>query len=165
MAMDKIKRSFTWLRRSLEIIDKTTLPGQILDEVRPGLDTFGWDVPEYEFVTTATGGATNLTRLPNVPEGEAHLFLACDVSTDDPVGTKDVSIAIENIANSNVTLEGTVSIPAGSFLSLTRPILVTSGSNLMGLARIAIPIGQIFTVRGMFIRLQPGEYLASSPFG
>ena len=51
MARDKIKRSFLWLRRTLEIIDKTTLPGEILGEVRATLDTFGWDrLPSEQFL-------------------------------------------------------------------------------------------------------------------
>ncbi len=165
MAMDKIKRSFLWLRRSLEIIDKTTLPAEILGEVRPTLDLFGWDLPVYEFISTVAAGVATTTRLAPVPEGETHLFCACDISHNDPVGSKDMSIQLENVGGSQVALTQTVGLNANFFVALRRPYLVTAGSNLMGVSRNAIALGSQFTIRAMFIRLTPGEYLPGTPFG
>lgn len=166
MAIDKIKRNFVWLRKVLRITEKTTLPGQILGEIRPALDTFGWDLPPIQFVSQSTPGVTTATILPVVPEDEAHLFFACDIFHDDPVGSKDIAILYRKGTIEEVGVQGTVDNVVEKFLvTLPRPMLVQAGSSLMGRATSSIAAGSDFIIRGLFVRLKPGEYLAASPFG
>lgn len=166
MAIDKIKRSFVWLRKVLRITEKTTLPGQILGEIQPALDTFGWDLPPIEFVSKTTPGITTATFLPVVPEGEAHLFFACDVFHSDPVGSKDIAIVYVKQVLEEVGIAGTLDNAVEKFLiTLGRPMLVPAGSGLAGRATTSIAAGSDFIIRGLFVRLKPGEYLTASPFG
>jgi len=43
MATDKIKRAITWIRKSLDITEKTTNPGTVDGTIQPTIDTFGWE--------------------------------------------------------------------------------------------------------------------------
>lgn len=160
-----INRPFSWLKKVLQITEKTVAPDTLLSGVNPTVDVFGWERFLPERAVTTAAGSTTTTRLLPVPEGEAHLFLACDISHDDPIGSKDMSLQYENELGNQVALERTAGLNANFFITLTRPILVTAGNNLMGVSRNAIAVGSNFIIRGMFIRLEPGEYLYGSPFG
>ena len=171
MPIDKVKRAFTWLRKSLRIIDKTTLPGEILGEVRPTLDVFGWDLiaenpPEQ--VNNSSAGATLFTRLPPVPEGEVHLFLTCDAEHTDPVGSHILRIDYRDetaLAESTIVSVATGTALFDDRVIIRRPILVTPGARLVVISSDSIPIGSVLNIRGHFVRLNLGEYFAGSPYG
>ncbi len=166
MARSGINRGLMWLRKTLQITEETESPQVLSETLRPVIDVFGWDLPPIQNESVATAGVTVITRLPAVPEGESHLIFACDISHDDGVGSKDISIRYENEAGNEVSVHSTVDNVVDSFLiAMDRPILVRAGDRLIGRARSSIAAGSDFTIRAFFYVLQPGEYLAGSPWG
>ena len=160
MAIDKIKRSLFWLRQTLRITEKTTLPGEILGEIRPTLDSFGWERLSVPVPITATSaGATTLVELPLVPDDEAHYFIAAHITHDDPVGSKDYSLMLVDVRGNRFALTRTIGQSQNFFLELGRPILVPPGGRLAGVSRNAIAGGSNFVIGGLFARLDIGEYL------
>ena len=92
MAIDKIKRAFIWMRVALRITDKTTLPGDVLGEIRPILDTFGWDRRSPESSGPGDGPQTennqsnlagDVVTLSAVPEGVMRYVLYASASHDE----------------------------------------------------------------------------------
>lgn len=166
--IDIVKRLNTWLRKSLQITEKTTLPGTITGEIRPIIDAMGWDLLQFaEVAGRVTAGATTSTRLTVVPPGEAHYFLGCDITHDDG-GAHTILIAYRS-ASGNETTIGPVDAVAAYNAQvpavLSRPILVLPGDGLVGNSLDSIPIGSDFTIRGHFIRLELGQYVPGSPYG
>ncbi len=161
-----INKSLMWLRKVLQVTEPTDTPDRISPLLQPAIDVFGWDFPitQVEQEITQAAGVTTVTRLATPPEGEAHLYLACDISHDDPL-SREISIQFENQANLQTALTSTVDTAAGFSVALNRPILVPAGSQLMGVSVVAIAVTEVFTIRGMFIRLDAGEYFGASPFG
>lgn len=161
MALDKIKRSFIWLRDSLEIIDRTTLPGTILGEVRPVLDTFGWDrLVEPEFVSQFAAAPANGVAGPVTPQGVVRVILTASVRhTDTGV---DHFLWIEKL-QTDITLithitPPTIAVPVDVPQSLTRWIWCEPGTRLRGRSDINLVAGAIafsFT----FLDLPFGEYI------
>ncbi len=164
---DKIKRALTWIRKALDITERTNMPEGILRNIKPTLDAFGWEsagAPAHEFISTV--GPTMLTRLPTVPDGEYHYYLSCDISHNDPAG-QPIHIAVENPLFFKTALTSTATIGANEFVAMPRPLLVGPGYRLTGLvasgAGIAAPL--VFQIRGDFVKLAVGEYLPGSPYG
>ena len=166
---DKIKRAFTWLRKSLEITEKTNLPGTIDGEIRPILDAYGWDLLQLpEQARLVTAGPTLVTRLAPVPAGEAHLFISCDLVHSDGAATHAIWIQLRAAdgTESVVMKVGDPLLRADSVpASMGRPILVPAGARLFGQSLDSIPIATTFVIRGHFIRLKVGEYVQGSPYG
>lgn len=161
MATDKIKRNFVWLRKVLGIIDKTTLPGEVLGDVRPTMDLFGWDrladVPEFASPFTAAPGT--ITTGPVTPEG----FLRC---------YKHVAVRHTDTGVSHF-LWIEKGLPGAVFVGLTAPnievpplvpqaapkwILVEPGAFLRGRTDIALVAGAI-AMDMSFFDLPIGEYI------
>lgn len=169
MPTDKIKRVITWIRKTLDITEKTSVPGTIDGTIIPVLAALGWErCEEIEFITATSAGATNLVELANVPEGEMHYFLTCHVGHDDPATSKAIRIAMRiasNVIASGVTIKTTETIFSLGFLGMDRPILVPPGARLIGSSRTNIAIGSDFTIAGHFLRLPIGEYVTGSPYG
>jgi len=166
MAIDRLKKNIAWLRKTLEIIDRTTLPGTIVGEIRPVLDALGWDlIQETERAATTAGGSTQVARLPPVDAGEAHLFLSCSTNHDES--------AVSHILNLNYRdpdgTESGVSDGAAVIdevpVVLKRPFLVLAGARLTAFSADAIPVASNLFIRGHFIRLDIGEYIPGSPWG
>jgi len=170
MPTDKIKRAITWIRKTLEITEKTELPGTIDGKIIPALDAFGWERgAELEFVTAAAAGVTTIVQLPNVPEGEAHYFLSCHLTHDSVEGARQMAIAMRidpDAVASGVSITSTVLVTQFHFLAMQRPILVPPRGRLIGrVDALNIPAGRTFTIAGQFLRLPIGEYVTGSPYG
>lgn len=165
MAIDKVKRSFVWLRKVMRITEKTTLPGEILGDIRPILDTFGWDLlTRTERLRAVSPGVTFNVLLPTVPEDEAHLVIACDVFHNEGAA-KDLTILYRNRGGLDVALTNTGGTGQFFHRVLERPFLVNAGERLIGNSRNSINGGFDFTISALFIRLDLGEYVPGSPYG
>jgi len=171
MARDKVKRAFVWMRNSLRIIDRTTLPGEILGEVRPTIDTFGWDRlapgsagegagPTAE---NAQGGlASNSVLLSVVPANVMRYVIFLSGSHDDPVaGGLELSFQLRTagidigIAPSRVTAANPVR------MGLERNIVLIPGQQLL-LRSVPTPaVGERLFLRMRFVDIDFGEYIAS----
>jgi len=162
LAIDKIKRNFVWLRKVLGIIDKTTLPGEILGEVRPTLDTFGWDQlqqPSAFGSTFAVAPATS-TAAAVTPEGFLRVYFHAAVRhTDTGV---DHFLWIEKVlANTGQVIEITppnIQVPVGVPQSATQWIMVEAGATIRGRTDIPLVAGAI-ALNVNFVDLPSGEYI------
>ncbi len=165
-----INKSLMWLRKVLQITQPTDTPDRVSPLLQPVIDVFGWDFPvtQVEQAITQAAGPTTVTRLATPPVGEAHYYIAVDIFHDDAVttgGVQIVAINFENQLNLQTALVNSQAAGVGVSISLDRPILVPAGSQLMGVSLTSIAVGSDFTIRGMFIRLDAGEYFGASPFG
>jgi len=159
---DKIKRNFVWLRKVLGIIDKTTLPGEILGDVRPTMDLFGWDrLGEVtSFSTSFSAAPANSTAGAITPEGFLRCYFSGGVRHTD-VGV-DHFLWIEKImpdAAQVVELTpATVAVPVTVPQALDRWVFCEAGARLRGRAGVNLVAGAI-AMNLNFVDLPIGEYI------
>jgi len=166
MPSDKIKRLNTWLRKTLVITEKTTLPGTINGEVRPILDAMGWDLLQLtEHVNAVVPGPTLFARLPIVPADEAHLFLCCGARHDDPANQRIIGINYRDPAGAEAPVQSGITLQPEQNVAVSRPVLVLAGARLVAVSADSVIIGTNLTILGQFIRLNIGEYIPGSPYG
>jgi len=163
MARDKVKRAFIWLRDSLRVIDKTTLPGEILGEIRPTIDTFGWERlggPLQEESSTA-GLGSNGVILSAVPEGIMRYVVFASCSHNDTVSTLNMSLQVRHPTGpTDFGISPGVVIDAQPVrLGLDRRILLAPGQQLAAFSRPAPGGAFALTVRMLFIDIPVGEYI------
>ncbi len=161
MAFDKIKRQFIWLRKTLELIDKTTLPGEILGEVRPTLDTFGWDrlsaLPT--FANTFDPAPAIEIDSAIVPEGVARLFLCAAVRHTEPAVNHFMWIErVQPAALECSITNPTVALPPTVAIGVERPFLLSPGEFLRAKTDVALIAGAL-ALDVVFIDLPFGEYI------
>ncbi len=171
MATDKVKRALIWLRTAFRITDKTTLPGEILGEIRPTVDTFGWDRlnPLSSGPGTgpqslnALGGLANSTAaFAVVPEGTMRYIISASWETNDPgfVGFLRAEVISEGIA---VAVQEPFEFNANGFgvrIGLQRHILLEPG-DVFQMVSVPVPGGAFRnSIRMRFIDIDFGEYIA-----
>jgi len=168
MGIDKIKRSFIWMRNALRVIDKTTLPGEIEGTVKPTVDLFGWErfapalVGQGPQLVTATGAdATDVVVTTPVPSGVLHYVMFASCSHDDPAGLL-LTMQVRTLGADIGVAEGdgNVAVNASPFrLSLKRPIILTPGDSLICRSVPAPAALTSLFVRYKFVALEFGEYI------
>lgn len=162
MSADKIKRSFLWLRKTLRVIDKTTLPGQILGEVRPTLDTFGWErlaETEFETATSAVGGSN--VQFAAVPPDTVHLYLQASVRIT-VAGPFNVWVGVRQPSGGTVALTRLeAAILLQKVAPLARPVIIPEGCQLEARSEAAIVAGTMI-LEAFRIVLPAGEYIPPS---
>lgn len=168
MAIDKIKRNFVWLRRTLGIIDKTTLPGDIVGEVRPTMDLFGWErlTPGGPTSLSADGADnTDIAQFGVVPDNIMRLILRASMSTNDLATPMTLSMEVNSggvsisIASAVIT-PGVVPGAEPARYPLERWILMMPGDRLLVRSSTAPAVGSRLNVRMQFVDLDFGEYVA-----
>jgi len=162
MAIDKIKRSFIWLRQVLGIIDKTTLPGDVLGEVRVGMDVFGWERVGGVTLHDNSGAAAPATIVngPITPDDVLRVYFHASVRHTDPGVTHFLWIdklmptggGLIGVTTSNVAAPATVD------QSADRWIYVESGARLRGRSGDALVAGAL-ALDLNFVDLDIGEYI------
>jgi len=159
MAIDKIKRSFVWLRQVLGIIDKTTLPGDVLGEVRVGMDLFGWDrltVTEHD--TSGAAAPASTVSGPVTPQGILRLVLHASVVHTDtgvnhflwidrvqPTGGAIVGITSPNVAvpvNVDVGMQNWAYLEPGTVMRGRADIALVAGALVLDILFIDLPFGE-----------------------
>ncbi len=170
MARDKVKRAFLWIRKAMRITQRTQLPAEILGEIRPTIDTFGWDRlnPESSgvgvgpFSQNANGALANTTAsFAAVPAGIMRYVIACSMQTDDAALVaflrfeivKDaISVGIQEpfLINGN---------GANVRIGLNRHILLEPGDVLQMVSSVAPAAGQRNSIRARFVDIDFGEYI------
>ncbi len=163
MALDKIKRSFQWLRKSLEIIDRTTLPGEILGEVRPTIDTFGWERLNGDVQFENINGALQSSSvfLSAVPEGVTRYVIYASMSHNVP-GNITLSFQVRlSIGAIDIGVGGSLkNVPASPFrTSLDRNIVLTAGEQLLARSVPTPGAAEQLFIRYKFIDIAVGEYI------
>jgi len=171
MAIDKVKRAVIWLRTAFRITDKTTLPGEILGEIRPGVDVFGWDrlSPKSSGPgvgpqsVNAVGGLANArVNLAAVPEGTMRYVISASMETNDPgfIGFLRFEIASDGI---NIAPQEPFFLNANGFnvrIGLNRHLLLEP-DDIFSMVSEPVP-GPAFrnSVRIRFVDIDFGEYIA-----
>jgi len=161
VALDKIKRNLVWLRRALGIIDKTTLPGQILGEVRPTIDTFGWErLPEEQFLTTtAPAPAVAIASAPT-PDITLRLVYGASLEhTDTAVSHTAWFIKRRNPGALDVGVPSDrTAIVVGEFMSMIGTTFLVAGDFFI--AEITgTPVAGQLTLRLNVVDVDIGEYV------
>jgi len=165
MSTDKIKRQFIWLRKVLELIDRTTLPGEILGEVRVGLELFGWDrLPETITVENKGATATGTVLSVPAPDGFTRVILQGEVVSSDSAIAQKLFLTQTGVLG--VGAEVGVSAPtsqaigeAGTPGVLTTRVFLQQGERLIGRAIPAPGVGENLTLQYRHIDLPFGEYI------
>jgi len=170
MASDKVKRAVIWLRTAFRITDKTTLPGEILGEIRPSVDVFGWDRLNRESsgpgvgpqsVNALGGLAVSRVNLPAVPEGTMRYVIGASMESNDPgfIGFLSFEIASQG---TQMSPQEPFFLNANGFnvrIGLNRHLLLEPG-DIFSMRSEPVP-GPAFrnSVRMRFVDIDFGEYI------
>jgi len=161
VAEDKIKRSITWIRKALEITEKTTNPGTVAGEIIPNLDVLGWD--RYSDSVSQDFFATNSNNVASaaVPEGVLRFITEASMLTDNNVLAFTMWLELVH-SGLRIGLSRPFLLPAvssGVQLGLERPILLQPGDNLRANLNPASGVGSLIVLRTRSIDLPIGEYV------
>lgn len=170
MAEDKLKRSFIWLRQALRIIDKTTLPGTIVGEVRPTIDIFGWDRlnPESSGPGNGPESLNNNGALANttasmvaVPAGVMRYIINASCQTDDAalIAFMRMEVVKDGIAIAAQEPFFLNANGANVRIGLNRHLLLETGDVLQCVSSVAPAAGQRNSIRARFVDIDFGEYI------
>jgi len=164
---NKIKKAITWIRKSLEITEKTTLPGSILNDIRPSLDVLGWDRYSTGMRSSTNGGANTDTRQAGVvPADTMRLYLGISGETDDPANAFTHWLeAIEPEDSDPVALTQPVLLPVSAVVirvgGLPKPLLMPPGGVVQARCSPATTLGIVLRINTMFVDIPLGEYMKS----
>jgi len=162
---DKIKRAITWIRKTLEITDKTTLPGTVVGEIRPTLDVLGWERYQQQTALTKTGTAVNNVTSEPVPADTMRLITAASIETDDHA-TNSYIVWLEHTNSLTGLVTGlartqTLAISVNNVRPgmLERVYLLSPGDTINARASPNVAAGKKLRLRWTFIDLPLGEYI------
>jgi len=165
LATDKIKRNFIWLRKVLELIDQTTLPGQVIGDVSPTMDLFGWDRIREAVVENALGaGGANIALAAVVPEDRIQVVFEASVRSSDAANAQDLWVAHRSISRTSIDVAVSPTFRQdvgfnGSHASTGRIILLSPGERLIGRSNPAPAGGNDLTLSLRSLNLPFGEYI------
>ena len=160
-----INRPFSWLKKVLEITEKTTAPDSLLANVQSTMDVFGWErCPEATFETGTSGVGASNVQFVVVPPGFIHLYIQASVRIT-VAGPFNVWVGLRGPAAGPV---GTVAVSpvAAAILAqkvapLFRPVIVSEGFQLEARSEAAIVAGTLI-LEAFRIVLPAGEYIPPS---
>ncbi len=160
-----INRALSWLKKTLEITEKTTAPDSLMADVRSTIDVFGWErMAEAEFETATSGVGGSNVQFTSVPTGVVHLYLHASVRID-VAGPFNVWVGIRGPARGPI---GTVAcspvaaaIDAQKVSPLFRPVILPEGFQLEGRSEAAVALGSVI-LEAFRIVLPVGEYIPPS---
>lgn len=163
---DKIKRAFTWLRKTFVITEKTTAPGALLDDIQIIADVFGWERLNETVSNVATSAVNqSLISGPVVPDDVLRLVIEANVETAE--ATLPFTMWIDHLdgdSNINVGVMRPIQIPISAIsirCAMTRPVIMSPGDRLAGRSSPATGIGDTLVLRQRFVDLPIGEYIRS----
>jgi len=166
---DKIKRAIIWIRKTLDITEKTTQPGTISGEIRPMLDVFGWDrLASSTAVQGLVAIDDNTTAAigPITPDGVVRYVLFASVQHDEAPGTfLNCWVDLQSVNNFPIPvvpvqlIDGAVAGAQIRHGGGGRPFIMRPGDRLRGRASPATGVGIDLVVRQFFVDLPEGEYI------
>ncbi len=164
--MPKINRPLAWIRKALEVTEKTDAPRGFDANIRTILDAFGWERLNETVTTRSVGVNVDVIQSPAVPEGVLRLVTSACVETSNTAlpftlwiehtdGTGAGSIGI--MRPIEIPISATVIIKAG----VERIHVLRSGDSLRGRSSPASGIGFDLRISLRFVDLPiVGEYVA-----
>lgn len=137
MAIDKIKRAITWIRKSLDITEKTTNPGTIDGNIRPTIDAFGWErLPQTELTSVSSPSGTSVDFGAAFTDTQSiRLIMKASFRHTDTGVTHSVSI-IKRLSSGGAEVG----------LPLDRPTIIVG--------EIASMIGHTYLIAGQILQFQ-----------
>jgi len=159
---DKIKRSLIWIRKSLRIIDQTSVPGEISGLINPTIDALGWDRRSEAQATFASATNTTQVAFPSQADDVFRLITECSVEHFDIASALNLWMTLDT-AGIEVGLLPPVAIPISTInipLGLNRPFLMIPGDVLRGKCEPATGVGITLRIKARFIDIDIGEYIA-----
>ncbi len=162
-----INRAFTWLKKVLQITEKTVVPDSVLPNVRPTMDLFGWDRLSEEIQTsTDSAAATATVSGPTTPEGVLRYVIYAHVEQQETTAVDltcwlDMQVVLGGF---RIAINVPTLIPGGlgperTALGLTRPVCLRPGERINGRCNPATGVGVSLQVKMVFIDLPIGEYI------
>jgi len=160
-----INRAFSWLKKALQITEKTVAPDSLLFDVRPTMDLFGWE--RFTEIEGNNASATNTFQVDGstVPVGVLRYVLGASVETDAAVVTETIWLELVEETSALVGLiQPFLAIPrdgAGREVkaALMRPIVMKPGDFLRGKCNPVLAAGEAITIREIFVDIPVGEYI------
>jgi len=159
--IDKIKRNFLWLRRALGIIDKTTLPGDVVGEVRPTIDLFGWErLPEEQFLASVAAAPNAAVATVATPANTLRIVYGASLEhTDTGVSHTAWLIKRRNPGSIDVGLPtDRTAIVVGEFMSMIGTTFLVAGDFIVAEVSAAPVAGQL-SLRVNVVDVDLGEYV------
>jgi len=160
-----INRAFSWLKKVLQITEKTVAPDSLLPDVRSTLDLFAWERLAEPVTRQFAAGAlaANVVGLPTVPDGVMRYYQYLSVGHDDPAGGGlSLSLQIRSAGfDFGVDIIHVDQLPDPMKSGITKPLLLRPGESLFCFSDPAPAAGQQLLIRGMFIDIEVGEYIRS----
>ncbi len=163
--MPKINRALTWIRKALDVTQKTSAPTAFLDDIRTVVDALGWERLNETVTSRNTGTATNVIDSGIVPEGVLRLVLSASVELNDTVQAFTVWVEHSDgtTAGSPAVMRpiqipiSAISIHAG----IERIIVMREGDTMR--ARCSPNVGPGLEIRIVlrFVDLPIGEYVGN----
>lgn len=142
-----------------------TLPHKVLDAARPVFDAMGWSrYDDEDVIGTINVAALNAVVVngPVTPEGVIRFYWAAAVIHEAAVNQAVWLESVDNrIGLISCGISPTViNVPQNVGTSILRPTLVRPGNQLRGRAEPGTAVGENLRIRGFFIDLPVGEYIA-----
>lgn len=162
---DKIKRAITWIRKSLDITERTNMPEGIMRNIKPTLDVFGWErVPDVVGVALAgTNVSSQFSAV--VPVDTARLVYSASVETTNNVlafwlwieHSVAASSILVGVMRPILTAAGTGLMRCG----MDRTLIMAPGDRLVARANALVGVAETLAIRMRYVDLPIGEYVAS----
>jgi len=163
---DKLQRAITWIRKVLQVTDKSDAPNKVLGEIQPIIDVFGWDsLRDGIDAATASNDNANSVSLPAVPDDVLRLILNASVDTSDDVQafTLWIDLAIAERGGLQMSVMRPVDIPVSVGINIRcgmqNTIILRPGDILRGRSSPATGVGEALSIDVRFIDLPVGEYI------
>jgi len=161
---DKIKRAITWIRRALQITERTTAPGEVSGLILPTIDALGWERFEND-VQSASSFGVNVTETttPPVPEGILRLILDASIETTNDVIGFTLWIEVEQPNELPIGIMRPFDTPISPGITIRggieKTLILSPGDVMNGRAAPQTGVGSDLVLRTRFIDLPIGEYV------
>ncbi len=163
MSKTEVNRALLWIRKALQVTEKTTMPESIEDELRGVVDAFGWE--RLDQTTTRRTIAVNASTVtsPAVPADVLRLITEASVQTNDTV--QAFTMWMEHIdldAGLATGIMRPVAIPISAVtirVGLHKMVVLRPGDQLSGRSSPAVGVALDLRLTERFVDLPIGEYV------
>jgi len=160
-----INRAFSWLKKTLEITEKTVSPDALSPIVVPSMDVFGWE-RYFECRARNVNGVAAADNVfdSSVPVDTMRLIISASVQTSDNANALHLWFE-HRVTNGGIDLAVSVPFLAPAGTAGMRvggsdwPILLCPGDRLAGRSSPAPAAGQNISMRIRSVDLRVGEYM------